>query len=322
MVHRIKVEFHLGRTADAFTVSAIVPDIQVHLSYPDYCAIVDVMRTNMTKPVDRGAWDNLESKWESEELMKGPDNEGSVGHNATNVVYASSARHVRYGQGRLSKAESRNSALCLQLALGSLSLILKRDSDRSGHLSNEILFLRCHGVETSAEGNSDGDLSLCFSIKEVFLFDLCAWDAPLNAKKYDFRRSVAVIVEGYSPPVREGDSDTSAPIDSQLAIKLDRILDTPDLKATFVLSFLSVAPFPRLLTETIEFFSCSWPTENFQREAVPINMVSERNETGGMITQQLHESSRIDIRIVLHYPRFVFVAEERDPHSRALVLQG
>lgn len=166
-----------------------------------------------------------------------------------------------------------------------------------------------------------------------------------------------VLVEGYSPPKR-GASEVEKSIfgpgqnDAQLVITVDRVpatsvgtigsLENPAQDrndngkvtiARVVVNFLTVNALIRPLKEVLAFFAMSWQAKNNTG-------VSQRDldhGTGSTFTKAVHQENErarklsisnkstvscLQIKIVLHYPRLFFVADESDPHSRALVLRG
>jgi hypothetical protein len=157
----------------------------------------------------------------------------------------------------------------------------------------------------------------------------------------------SVLVEGYSPSKNSAGSSKTLDDDSdsepQLVVTVDRCpassagsigpladSDLPaDSKVTVarvVINFLSVNALIRPFQEIAAFLSCSWPTQK-----VSVESSGKRSSLTGPQLKDAHAqgvksvpstSRGFQLKLVAHYPRIFFVADESDPHSRALVLRG
>jgi hypothetical protein len=81
----------------------------------------------------------------------------------------------------------------------------------------------------------------------------------------------------------------------------------------------------RPFKEIVAFLSCEWPTE----EGIPRVSPEANTEKDGTADESEKTtvpdevlSRGFQLKLVAHYPRVFFLADENDPHSRALVLRG
>ena len=107
--------------------------------------------------------------------------------------------------------------------------------------------------------------------------------------------------------------------------------DTKVTVARIVINYLSLNALSRPFREIVGFLSCEWPTQRGHALRAPgISAESEKDETKVTAAMEISNaddvsttSSRgIQIKLVAHYPRVFFLADESDAHSRALVLRG
>lgn len=95
--------------------------------------------------------------------------------------------------------------------------------------------------------------------------------------------------------------------------------------ARMVFNYLSVNALIRPLREIVAFLSCAWPVNDDQSNHVDDNVyetteTSVTNVDGGK--KPVSSRKGLQLKLVAHYPRIFFVADESDPCSRALVLRG
>lgn len=95
--------------------------------------------------------------------------------------------------------------------------------------------------------------------------------------------------------------------------------------ARVVVNFLSLNILIRPVKEALGFLRCEWPIRKYTRRVVAPNMDNIEQPN----LQSLSDSPKVVIRneefhlkLVAHYPRVFFLADESDQHSRALVLRG
>lgn len=157
----------------------------------------------------------------------------------------------------------------------------------------------------------------------------------------------SVLVEGYSPSKNSAGSSQTRDDDSdsepQLVVTVDRcpassagaigaLTDSglpDDSKVTVakvVINYLSVNALIRPFQEIAAFLSCSWPTQKVsvespgKRDSLADPHVKDANARG--VKSIPSTSGGFQLKLVAHYPRIFFLADESDPHSRALVLRG
>ena len=113
-------------------------------------------------------------------------------------------------------------------------------------------------------------------------------------------------------------SDYQLPRDSKVTV------------ARVVVNFLSVNAMIRPFKEIVAFLSCQWPSR-YSHKISPTEPGEEKKEINSGVTDDeietrttpnRGESRGFQLKLVAHYPRLFFLADEGDPHSRALVLRG
>jgi hypothetical protein len=158
----------------------------------------------------------------------------------------------------------------------------------------------------------------------------------------------SVLAEGYSPSDQEGKSSSAESADKdsgpQLVVTMDRCpassagaigslaegslpKDSKVTIARIVINYLSVNALIRPFQEIGAFLSCAWPTNSglprptrsLQKSQGTVEGKSENKEPK---EKQKRANSGFQLKLVAHYPRVFFVADESDPHSRALVVRG
>ncbi len=108
----------------------------------------------------------------------------------------------------------------------------------------------------------------------------------------------------------------------------------------FVVSYLSITAIVRPLQDIVQFFTCDWLVSS--QSDITLSELSKSDVKSGKSIEKVSEYGRtiekesecefadtqplvhrkVQLRFVSHYPRLVFAADESDPNSRALVLQG
>lgn len=92
----------------------------------------------------------------------------------------------------------------------------------------------------------------------------------------------------------------------------------------------SVNALIRPLREILAFLACSWSVQNKNGSNIPsAEAVPELGNEMGRSADQVEERTKptsfrkgLQLKVVAHYPRIFFLADESDPCSRALVLRG
>lgn len=158
-----------------------------------------------------------------------------------------------------------------------------------------------------------------------------------------------VLAEGYSPTEADGGNDrpkSDHRDGPQFVVTVDRcaassvgavgsLADSdlpPDSNVTvarIVINYLSMNALVRPFKEVAEFFSCDWPTHSVVGQ-ISRNKMTEKIEgvpndekvAKGKGPYDTSRSRGFQLKLVAHYPRIFFLANESDIHSRALVLRG
>ena len=326
IVERVDITLNVEKTRSNISLSSKVSDVDFRLSYTNYTTLLSVLRENLTKRINKQTWDNLEKKWEKEESELSAELVETVRFSA-DVAYASSARYVRYGQSREKTSDSPTPTLHVRFSLGSLSVVLRRD-DGDASDNYDMFLARGQGLEASLVSSSDCDMSLSLTLREISAFDLGERGRALHDKKIvpTRLRRASVMVEGYSPPERSELSDPLGSFDSHLVLKVDKESSADDMKVAMVVSYLSISALRSALLDIASFASCSWQPPTWHK---PEATLMEKQNGNGNIPESntdkgssVKPSGPVHFRFVLHYPRFVFVVDEMDPHSRALAFRG
>ncbi|CAB9511549.1 Putative vacuolar protein sorting-associated protein [Seminavis robusta] len=165
----------------------------------------------------------------------------------------------------------------------------------------------------------------------------------------------AILVEGYS--IIQDDADPRCLIgkkgnnEPQLVVTVDQVPsssigavgsqrnqmlnETDDPKVTVakvVLNYLSVNALIRPFTELASFLALSWPSSQRNKSATTTEPAASSKVDAATDIDAKKEASQkntpstpsscMQVKLTAHYPRVFFVADECDPHSRALVLRG
>ena len=342
ILSNIDVTINVSRDiADSKTVDCVLSDLFVRLRYSDFATLMFVLRENVSRKIDRSKWDNIEAAWENEAVSDvpsfatdspRPQTSLFATSFSTEVVYASEARHIRYGQGSRRDSPRGAASFDVSLVLDDLSIVLRRDdgSGAKAFPSYDMTLFRAQGFEASLSSIEDGT-SASLSIHRVFLFDTgTRGRRALGLASLPVENSVLVLVEGYAPPqMKEKRSDDKS--SSQLILRVDRsrVLSKSEYRVSLVLNYLSVAALIVPIQEMLAFLRLEWPTAALEKDS------SESSSLDGLTGENiaahepvLHtpstvaEEKRYHIQLVLHNPQFIFAATESDLHSRALVLRG
>jgi hypothetical protein len=225
----------------------------------------------------------------------------------------------------------------------------------------DLVLLRLELVELAFSISREGDQSLHLSLSRIALFDkgdrgrlareqyfinlaslesgeidpISNMQAPRNPCAF------SVIAEGYTSVENEGTGSSSLDRDQhepQLVLTVDTCPASAvesmgstipnDIEgervtiARMVINYLSVNAMIRPLREIVSFLTCAWSPDKVEpspeTKKAGINM--EGGENG--VVKVSKASSGFQLKLVAHYPRIFFLADESDPRSRALVLRG
>ena len=225
----------------------------------------------------------------------------------------------------------------------------------------DIVLLRVQLVEVSVKTNASGDTSFHLSLFRIGLFDLGdsgrlvreQFLTSLPTKRSQMKRygglrlpcPFSVLAEGYAPDEDKDDSPENIPSTDgpQLVITVDRCPissvgsigslteselpdDTKVTVARVVINYLSVNALVRPFQEVVAFLSCGWPSATVRLQTLENTEALMKNKGKEEISYPSSGTSSINrvfqLKLVAHYPRVFFLADESDPHSRALVLRG
>jgi hypothetical protein len=295
------------------------------LSYVDYLSLKCIVQDNFGGENNRHQWDNLETACE-EELSKKDTTDDESLINSTEIVYSSSARVIRYGHSKNSRAKlaSIHASICC----GSLGLILRRDDNVNPDSSYDMIALRGEGIECEFGRKEEGELWLNLTLSQMFAFDLGRIGRQVRSNRACTNGTLAtdalsVLVEGYS-----SSSVDISDVDSQLVVKLERDpADSGTVNLVVIVSFISITALLEPIQDVLNFLTCRWELD-FIREIAKNKSMSNGEASSGdeeHTTRLFFLSSfrsKICVRFVSHYARFIFSANEHDIHSRYLILKG
>jgi hypothetical protein len=221
-----------------------------------------------------------------------------------------------------------------------------------------VILLRVEIVEVLTTLNSNGDMSFNLSLFRLGLFDLgdegrlkreqyyCSLAdqelGRLGMKRQNTRKPCPfqVLVEGYDASTVDVSSTTSSmKMGPQFVVSIDTCPASsntgfgslsessppPDSKVTvarIVINRLSVNALVRPFQEVVDFLTVQWGSSAKDPGKV-LNHVKKADRRVSADAGEVTPSGRgFELKLVAHYPRVFFLADESDAHSRALVLQG
>jgi hypothetical protein len=326
LLSNVDVDVEIEMTASASKVRCHLSDVLVRLSYKEYEGVRCIVQENIGKKTDRNRWENLEKAWEKESEHMETDQQDLLTY-SVDVAYSSSARLVRYGLAKTSRSVA--ASMKLSLSCASLGLVLRRDD--TSEISYDMIGIRGQGFDCDLGRKEDGEEWLNLSLRSIFVVDLGKAGRQLRSqyddrKKYRTTDSLSVLAEGYL--AQQANADKESEVQSHLVVKIDReSVSTGDINIIIIISFLSVTAFVEPLQELMSFVTGKWsdttPSEGLLSQALPFD-VSVNEDTSSKHSEPWYSSikSEIKVRLVSHYARLIFAAEESDPHSRSLMLRG
>lgn len=323
---QVDVKVDVEKSHDALRVRSSVSPISVYLRYAEWVSILEVFRCNVGQRIDKSQWDNLEVAWERNGVLV----ETSPRY-SRDVAYAEDARIVRFGTARKPPPTANSAVRELELSLECerLGLLLRRDDaanlngDGARRFMNVALFV-LQGLASTFSQRVIGLQSASFSVRQVFVFDLgSSRNGSVSSQSEECVSSPhSVLVEGYGDRVA-GDS-----FDSQIVLTIDRSeSSSSEISASLLMNYISVAAIASPIDDVVNFFACRWESPVAQMAAAhlpPIDEVTTFDAAPAAPDSPPTAScfSLVHVKLVLHYPRFVFVLDENDRHSRAIVLEG
>lgn len=329
LVSKVDIEVDVELSSVATTVRCHLSDVLTRLSYKEYVALRCIFRDNIGRKADRDHWDNLEKAWEKESKATDAFGQDALTY-SVDVVYSASARVVRYGQQKLSRA----SALRMKFIVtcGSIALILSNDfsaSDSEGIY--DMIGIRVQTFDFEVGRKDDGEEWVNLALGKIFVVDLgkdgrCARMNYARSENPEILDSLSVLVEGHNS--QQSSISLESTIDSHLVVKIDRVSGASgDVNIVIIISFLSVTLFRDPIQDLVSFATCKWTSGvlSSTSKSLPLlldNAANTEMSTDKSAVRSFCGNSDIKIRFVSHYARFVLAADELDPHSRSLMLTG
>ncbi|GKY92046.1 hypothetical protein MPSEU_000176100 [Mayamaea pseudoterrestris] len=304
-----------------------ISEVHVPLRYTDYVLLMAVFEGNVGRKTDKLAWNNLEAAWDKL-ASQGQAGGGEQEAFSNDLVYSSSARLIRYGKNEDEAAHKlKPIEVNIQVQCDRLSLVLHRDDcsvtliDSVTTGQDVVLFIISRLRVVYQE--RDTIESVAVSLHRVHMFDVRERSIRHGSDANNLcpmPSEGTVMAEGYSIQTSTDDAD------NQIDVTIDRSPSRMDV--SLVVNYLSLTALVKPCEEMSEFFSCSWGApdhayckrkdmrefgqfsddDHFKAVAVDVNVTGVPRCFG--------------IKLVFHYPRFIFIADESDRHSRALVLEG
>lgn len=224
----------------------------------------------------------------------------------------------------------------------------------------DIVLLRVQLVEVSCTTNTVGDISFHLSLFRLGLFDLgdhgrlvreryysSLPSSPISDQGNGLRQPCPfhVLVEGYSETEDTVASSVHNTDNPQIVVNVDRCsassarargaleeyelpMDSKVTIAKVVVNNLSINALLRPFEEVAAFLSCEWQTKiahvqtEHEEEKKKIISPEQTSDKPLDTKTQGKRNQGFQLKLVAHYPRVFFLADESDPHSRALVLRG
>jgi hypothetical protein len=95
-----------------------------------------------------------------------------------------------------------------------------------------------------------------------------------------------------------------------------------EVNVSLLMNYISLAVLTTPIEEVVQFLTCRFDAAT-SGNVLESNGLTSRPETSPSIPQSPSLfNTPVQLKLVLHYPRLVIVAEENDRNSRALVLEG
>lgn len=283
-----------------------IKTFNIRLSYRDFLMLRLIMRENVGKAIDETQWENIEKLFWQTEGSSHPD---------TGVLYAETARYVRFGE----KAAGKDTETRIEFLLESMNITLHRDDwfdnldeEHASYLCYDICKFSVQNFKAMLIKRSSGSSSASFSLYDMSFTDLgdygrLARDIYLGGNEQ--KRSpcaFSVVAEGYG----ESSQDPLLSLD----VDTEGCTKTIDLKV----NALSITLLPRSIEDVISFGSGKWHCPRlFETNQTAATVVSSEEDSD--VTNSV---GSIQFKFVAMYPRLLLLADETDPFSRALILRG
>lgn len=320
----IDVKIDVEKSPSLFLLRVTVSTITVHLRYREWVSLLTVLRMNVGRKLDRSSWDNLEVAWEHGDPVEAVSVEPTPRY-SKEVSYSENARLVRFGKTKRPPSGTEKPQVLeidVKLECERLSVLLHRDKiEESTGRGYDVALLIVRRLVSSGMRSEGGLQSASVSLGELFLFDLGGHsrrNQQSNITEDSWTLAHTVMVEGYAD-CGSGDS-----FDSQIVLNVDRSgSTTSDVSVSLLMNYISVSALVKPVEEILQFLMCQWETSSSGNPRNPDLLENPAEVSSlGVDATESESTSILQVKLVLHYPRFVFVADETDKSSRALVLEG
>ena len=311
-------------TGKTTIIQGNAPSLNIQLKYREFMMLNLVALENIGKPINESQWENIEkSYWQTE------DNSLA---DASNVIYADSARFVRFGDAKA--AASNGSAVRFGFLVDSINITLHRD-DWFENLDEENAALLCYDIckfsinkmDVAVVKQSNGDKTTSIALYDMSFTDVgdygrLARDIYLSSN--DSKRppcAFSIVAEGYGESSEDPlvslviGTRTSYPNDAgdeDVSQGRKKVVKNIELKV----NSLSITVLPRSIDDVICFLSKKWncPNSNLDIKSVPLSP----NSTKKYAEVTASTTDTLRLKFVAIYPRLILLADESNPFSRAL----
>lgn len=333
--------------------------IECTLTYQDWSLFKYVLEDNISKVADVNGWERETEKASHDKKPNGTSTEHNDTHSyvdgAQVIRYGNQNQSSSPNLDESSEIINVKPLIEFEFELGGLYLTLHRNDDMQTIFSSsssehadysyDLTRLRVQRISAGLSYYASSDLSAYIKLYEMDVYDLgeegrnCreilqSSGAELKELMHRKPSVFPVIAEGYDPiETLEGSAD--AP---QLVLTFDNASGGCPV-ARLVVDCLSLNIVLRPLLEIMEFISCSWSTKQIESTHLQTDKftvtpkstvmkkstVSRENFFWNKSDKGKKNDSSEDgfqIKLVAHYPRVFFLADESDLSTRALVLRG
>ena len=310
-----------------------LPSLNIHLKYREFMMLNLISAENFGARIDSSNWDNIEkSYWQSEDDTLLGDATPKDQYEL-NLIYADSARYVRYGEARNTSSENQ---MKIGFSVETIQITLHRD-DWLENLDKENASLLCYDICKFTIDNafveivkrSNGNKKTSISLADMSFTDLGDYGRlarELYLGSADSNRppcAFSVVAQGYGESSADPlvslvlSTHTFYPEGDDAIGGRARVEKNIELK----INSLSITVLPRSIDDVICFLRKTWSCPNSNLDMtnpLPSAAALKTSEKGTTSTP----TDTLRFKFVAIYPRLILLADECDPFSRALVLRG
>ena len=306
-----------------------VSDVQARICYTDYVHLMQVAHENIWQQFDKTDLDEPGYDWTSDPKLLESTNATEARDDLEQATAVSEPPQESCQE--VANAEATSRPFELTVAVSDVAIVLRRnDASPESVVDYDMVLFRGEHFDFILTSSSEGETAV-FSVKRIFAFDLGEQGRVLRSTRSLSAMEVgpmpiAIMVEGYSSSEQPTSGSLGNGEDTQIMARLDRPrVDSRETRISVVISRLSITALFRPLQELAEFSAKAWtiPVEkntNIGKPCAQTRREDSQTAPNGRATDKPHLP--VSIRVVLHYPRIMFVADDGDPHSRALILRG